>query len=231
MIVYKRVVMDKKLEQRLGYEFKDRALLQRALAHRSYAKENNERLEFLGDSILNFIVAENLFTRFKGAVEGELSRLRAAVVKGETLAKVAVKLDLGPHLLLGAGEMRSGGEHRTSILADAVEAIIAAIYLDSNLECCRECIVAWFAEELAAVSPDRVMKDPKSTLQEYLQARQLPLPEYSLLETSGKEHAQVFTVVCRVALLKDPVQGISTSRRKAEQEAAKNVLLELKVDE
>jgi ribonuclease-3 len=220
--------MASQLERQLGYVFKDISLLNRALAHRSFGKENNERLEFLGDSILNFLVAENLYKRFENAVEGVLSRLRAEVVKGETLAKVAVRLDIGPHLLLGTGEMRSGGEHRTSILADSVEAILAAIYLDAGIAACRERVYEWFEKELAEVSPDKIVKDPKSTLQEYLQGRQQPLPEYKLVATSGKEHEQIFKVECKVSLLEEPVIGESTSRRRAEQQAAANTLAELK---
>ncbi|OGT31118.1 MAG: ribonuclease III [Gammaproteobacteria bacterium RIFCSPHIGHO2_12_FULL_35_23] len=221
--------MSKSLEKTIGYSFQQQELLKRALAHRSYGKQNNERLEFLGDSLLNFIVAEDLFKRFPDAVEGELSRLRATIVKGETLAKIALKLKLGSHLLLGSGELKSGGERRNSILADALEAIIAAIYLDAGLEICRERVLEWFVQELANISPDRIIKDPKSTLQEYLQSKQLPLPEYYLVATSGKEHEQIFTVECRVALLNHPVAGIETSRRRAEQQAASNALMELKI--
>ena len=221
--------MSDQLERKLDYIFNNRSLLNLALAHRSYAKKNNERLEFLGDSILNFVVAENLYARFPDALEGELSRLRASVVKGETLSKVALKLDLGPHLFLGSGEMRSGGESRNSILADALEAIIAAVYLDSDLIKASECILRWFEKELQEVSPDSLVKDPKSSLQELLQSKQLPLPIYELASTTGKEHEQVFTIECRVALLDKPVLGESTSRKRAEQKAAANVLAELKV--
>ena len=223
--------MIKGLEKALGYSFQKTELLKKALAHRSYGKENNERLEFLGDSLLNFIIAEDLFNRFPKAVEGELSRLRATLVKGETLAKIALKLKLGPYLLLGSGELKSGGEHRNSILADALEAVIAAIYLDTGLEVCRQCVLAWLKEELAYVSPDRIIKDPKSTLQEYIQSRQLPLPEYRLVATSGKEHEQVFTVECLVALLDHSVVGVETSRRRAEQQAAANALMELGIND
>lgn len=219
------------LETIIGYVFKDRSFLDRALAHRSYGKDNNERMEFLGDSILNFVVAENLFERFPLAVEGELSRLRAAIVKGETLAKISRDLDLGSYLLLGSGELKSGGTHRTSILADVVEAIIAAIYLDGGMEACRAQILTWFQQELDRVSPDKIMKDPKSLLQEYLQARQLPLPDYVLVKTLGKEHEQTFVVECRTVLLQDPIAGESSSRRKAEQQAAENVLKELSLDD
>lgn len=219
------------LEKKIGYTFKNKKLLDQSLAHRSFAKMNNERLEFLGDSILNFIIAEALYERFPTAVEGELSRLRASLVRGETLAKVSLNLDIGPHLLLGIGEMKSGGENRLSILADALEAIIAAIYLDSDLTVCRQQIYKWFADELNAVSLDKIIKDPKSELQEFLQSKQLPLPEYELIATTGKEHAQVFTVACHVALLKEAVIGQSSSRRKAEQTAAANTLNELKKHE
>lgn len=218
----------KEIEKKIGYVFQKKELLAHALTHRSYAKINNERLEFLGDSILNFIVAELLFQRFPTAVEGQLSRLRASLVRGETLAAIAQAIDLGPHILLGPGEMRSGGEHRLSILADALEAVIAAIYLDAGLEVCREKIHTWFLEKIKEVSLDNINKDPKTQLQELLQSKQLALPTYELISVSGKEHAQVFIVECRVAILKESVKGLSSSRRRAEQSAAENTLMELK---
>lgn len=215
------------LEKSLGYTFNTLDLLKQALAHRSYTKKNNERLEFFGDSILNMLIAECLYERFPDAAEGQLSRLRANLVRGETLAKVAIELDLGPHILLGPGEMKSGGERRASILADVIEALIAAIYLDSDLDACRECILTWFSAYLAEASPDSIVKDPKSALQEYLQSRQLPLPEYELTETIGKEHQRKFKVACKIDLLAEPIEGVGRSRRAAEQEAAENVLAEL----
>jgi ribonuclease III len=223
--------MIRRLEQKLGYSFNNAALLKQALTHRSMGRNNNERLEYLGDSILNFVIAEDLYQRFPLAVEGQLSRLRASLVKGVTLTKIARRLGVGPFLLLGQGEMKSGGEFRSSILADSVEAIIAAIYLDTNLDTCRQRILFWFQEEIAQVSPDHIVKDPKSTLQEYLQSKQHPLPEYELVEARGKEHEQVFVVSCKVALLDESVLGESTSLRRAEQRAAANVLAELKGDE
>ena len=219
--------MTRALEQSLGYSFNNTDLLNQALSHRSVGKKNNERLEFLGDSILNFVVAEELYQRFPKAVEGELSRLRATLVKGETLSRVALRLDIGPFLTLGQGEMKSGGERRASILADAVEAIIAAIHMDADLDICRQRILSWLKEDIDQISPETIVKDPKSTLQEYLQGRQLPIPEYTLVETRGKEHEQKFVIACKITILEEPVLGESTSRRKAEQRAAANVLTEL----
>lgn len=215
------------LERKLGYQFKDASLLQRALAHRSFGKNNNERLEYLGDSILNFLIAELLYQRFPDAVEGILSRLRANLVRGETLAKIAQRLNIGPHLLLGVGEMRSGGDNRDSILADSLEAIIAAIYLDSDINVCCERVLAWFAEEIEQISPDQIVKDPKSLLQEYLQGKQYPLPEYQLVAIRGKEHEQIFVVACKVTHLKQEVTAEGTSRRRAEQNAAALMLKQL----
>jgi len=216
--------MFEKLEKTLGYTFNNADLIKQALSHRSCGKKNNERLEFLGDSLLNMMIAEALYQRFPQAMEGQLSRLRANLVRGETLAKVSMGFELGPHLLLGPGEMKSGGERRASILADTLEAIIAAIYLDSSFEVCRDRVLAWFSSYLAEVSPDNIVKDPKSTLQEYLQSRQLSLPEYELVETTGKEHKQQFKVACKVDLLTEPVEGMGSSRRRAEQQSAENVL-------
>jgi len=213
-----------KLERRLGYRFNHPALLRQALSHRSFAKENNERLEFLGDAILNASISQQLYDKFPTASEGQLSRLRANLVKGEMLAQLALELDIGSALLLGQGELKSGGHRRHSILADAVEAIIAAIYLDKNLITAQEKILEWFRPRMDKLSIENVQKDPKSNLQEWLQARQLPLPEYHLVETTGKEHDQEFIVHCHIANLKDPVIGTEKSRRKAEQKAAKQAL-------
>lgn len=224
------VTMLNELEKKLGYTFNNKQLLEAALTHRSFGKENNERLEFLGDSILNFTIGEQLFNQFPTAAEGQLSRLRANLVRGETLTKVAKELELGPHLRLGTGEQKSGGEQRTSILADSVEAIIAAIYLDANMETCQQQILIWFKKYLNKVSLDRLEKDPKSELQEFLQSKQLPLPEYELINVSGKDHAQIFEVACKVAPLEEPMTAKNTSRRKAEQDAAAKTLSELRND-
>ena len=212
------------LQKQIGYAFKKPELLKQALSHRSYHGENNERLEFLGDSILNFVIAEALFDKFPEAEEGQLSRLRAALVQKATLAKIAGRLNLQNHLYLGAGELRSGGAQRSSILADAVEAVIAAIYLDSDFTRCRYCILSWFEPDLTGLSLSDIAKDAKSNLQEWLQARQISLPEYELIDTLGKDHAQTFIVRCFIKALDCSMEGRGSSRRQAEQEAAGKIL-------
>ncbi len=219
----------KRLCKNLGYTFNDIALLERALTHRSVTLKNNERLEFLGDSIINFLMAEVLFQQCPKAQEGELSRLRAALVKGDTLAEVAKELHVGEYLKLGQGEMKSGGFRRSSILADALEAIIAAIYLDSDMDTCRQLVSKWFASRCADVTTVMVPKDPKTRLQEYLQAHHLSLPEYSVTNIQGEAHEQTFTIECRVEKLSTTAIGVGSSRRKAEQQAAKQLLDELAV--
>jgi ribonuclease-3 len=210
-----------RLLRRLGYEFRDPKLFELALTHRSRGAINNERLEFLGDSLLNTIVSEALFQRFPDAREGELSRLRAQLVKGDTLAVIGREFDIGECLSLGEGELKSGGFRRASILADAVEALVAAIYLDSgSFDSCRSHLLRWYGSRLDTVSLGKSAKDPKTTLQELLQARGEPLPEYELSEVSGEAHAQIFTVTCRVSLLDAPVVATGSNRRQAEKKAA-----------
>ncbi len=213
-----------RLKQALGYEFTDSGLLELALTHRSAGNRNNERLEFLGDSIVNHVVAEYLFQRFPEAREGEMSRMRAALVRGDTLAELARDLKLGDHLVLGAGERKSGGRRRGSILADALEAVAGAVLLDSDVDTCRRCVLAWYGERLAAISLENDAKDPKTRLQEFLQARRNPLPEYELLGVLGDDHNQQFHVACRLARPSLLVEGAGSSRRKAEQAAARNAL-------
>jgi ribonuclease III len=212
------------LQQRLGYYFKDRTLLELALTHRSYGVHNNERLEFLGDSILNFIIGESLFRRFPDAREGQLSRLRAQLVKGETLAEIAREFELGQCLILGEGEIKSGGHQRDSILADAVEALIGAIFIETHLETCRIHLLDWYEPRLALISLESPDKDAKSRLQEYLQAQGKPLPVYEIVETLGEAHAHIFTIECRVVVLKQAVRTQASSRREAEKLAAIEVL-------
>ena len=212
------------LALRLGHDFSDHGLLKLALTHRSHGASNNERLEFLGDSILNFIIAEDLYRRFPKAREGQLSRLRASLVKGETLAEVAVVLQLGTSLRLGQGEVKTGGQRRESILADALEAIIGAIYLDCGLDAARNCILYWYDERLTGLNLKNTDKDPKTRLQELLQAKQVPLPEYQLDKVEGQAHDQLFTVSCRSKLLPQPCTGVGRSRRYAEQQAAHTAL-------
>ncbi|GAA5523876.1 ribonuclease 3 [Microbulbifer aestuariivivens] len=204
---------------RLGHQFARTDLLELALTHRSAGSRNNERLEFLGDSILGFTIGAALFDKFPDGREGQLSRLRAQLVSGETLAKLAREMEIGDCLRLGEGEMKSGGFRRASILADAVEALIGAIYLDAGLEVARARVLAWFASRLQHLSLETA-KDPKTRLQEWLQARQRPLPEYAIVDVSGAEHAQRFVVECRVKGLSEPVRGEASSRRSAEKLAA-----------
>ncbi|MCB1705441.1 MAG: ribonuclease III [Halioglobus sp.] len=211
-----------RLQRTLGYQFGDPALLQLALTHCSAGSRNNERLEFLGDSILNHIVAEALYDRFPGASEGEMSRMRASLVKGDTLAEIASELAIGDCLVLGTGERKSGGHRRTSILADALEAVVGAILLDSDVECCRRTVLAWLDSRLQTLSA--VSKDAKTRLQEFLQGRNYPLPDYELLRVQGSDHEQEFHVMCRLKKPQLAVEGSGSSRRKAEQSAAGSAL-------
>ncbi len=217
----------KRLQRRLEYEFRDESLLVQALTHRSAGSRNNERLEFLGDAILGFEIAENLFQRHPNASEGELSRARAQLVKRETLASVARSLDLGDYLILGTGELRSGGQTRDSILSDAVEALIAAVYMDSGIEPARALIRRMLREQIANCSPQEQPKDAKTRLQELLQARGKALPAYKVLSVEGSAHEQHFIVQCAVDSLDITETGEGTSRRKAEQEAARKVLMNI----
>lgn len=209
-----------RLGRTLGYSFTSRTLLENALRHRSAGEPHNERLEYLGDSLLNFLVAEILYARYPTAPEGDLSRMRAALVKGVTLAKIANEINLGTYLILGQGELRSGGFRRDSILADALEAIIAAVYLDGGMEPLRVLIDRLFIEKVNELPPADELKDPKTRLQEYLQGKGIPLPVYTILETRGKVHEQVFRVSCQVEGLEHVTEAEATGRRKAEQAAA-----------
>ena len=208
------------LLQHLHYRFRDASLLTRALTHRSRGSDNNERLEFLGDSVLNLVVSSLLFDRFPGLSEGDLTRLRASLVNKPSLAGLARELSLGQYLQLGEGELRSGGFDRDSILADGLEALFGAIYLDGGLDEARRVILVRYQDQLDRLDPRAVPKDPKTRLQEYLQQRSLPTPEYSVAEVSGDAHNQHFVVECRVASLEAPVRGEGNSRRIAEQQAA-----------
>ena len=217
-----------KLSKQIDYTFKDEALVLKALTHRSAGQSNNERLEFLGDAILGMVIADELFHRFPECSEGEMSRLRSSLVKGETLSELAKDLSLGDFLKLGPGELKSGGFRRSSILADAFEAIIGAIYLDSDLVVCREFILTQLATRIAKVSPENVSKDPKTRLQEYLQARHQSLPNYEVIDVAGRAHAQTFTIECEIEGV-DKVTAVGSSRRKAEQAAANEILDRLNV--
>ncbi|KAA0011462.1 ribonuclease III [Billgrantia pellis] len=213
--------------RRIGHTFRDNALLELAMTHRSYGGQNNERLEFLGDSIVNFVIAEALYERFPQAREGQLSRLRARLVRGQTLAELAREMAFGECLRLGSGEMKSGGHRRDSILADAVEAVLGAIYLDAGMDVARARVLAWYAERLASIDLQDTQKDPKTRLQEFLQSRQSPLPRYEVVTVEGEAHDQTFTVECHVELLDSHTLGTGSSRRHAEQQAAELALARL----
>lgn len=211
------------LEKTLGYHFAQPELLQQALTHRSYGAPHNERLEFLGDSILNCVIATRLFELFPNLREGELSRLRANLVRQESLFLIAQELKLGDFLRLGEGELKSGGFRRPSILADALEAVFGAIFLSSDFVTVQAVIQRLYTTQLNSIDPRQSGKDPKTVLQELLQGRRLALPEYVLLHTRGEAHAQEFEVECRVKELAINVRGVGSSRRSAEQEAARRV--------
>lgn len=209
----------------IGHRFADPALLAQALRHRSAGAPHNERLEFLGDALVNLLVAEALYRRWPKVDEGALTRARAELVRESSLATVARDLELGTRLTLGPGEMKSGGHRRDSILADAVEAVVAAIYLDAGFERCRDSVLPWFETAMAALPPpDKVGKDAKTRLQEWLQGRQKPLPVYALVSEEGEEHARTFRVTCTLAQPPLVTDGEGTSRRAAEQVAAEAAL-------
>ena len=220
------------LETVLGYVFKDKSLLELALTHRSHSARNNERLEFLGDSVLGTSVSSLLFHRFAKLDEGDLSRVRANLVKQSALADIAQRLGLSPHLRLGEGELKSGGFRRPSILADTLEAILGAIYLDGGFETAQAVIHRLYEPIIKAIDPKTIGKDAKTLLQEFLQAHKLALPTYSVIATHGAAHSQQFEVSCDIAQLDIQVQAAGASRRAAEQTAAKLALekvMELKL--
>jgi ribonuclease III len=212
------------LRERLGYRPRDLTLFRAALTHRSAAGPNNERLEFLGDAVLNLVIAHLLYDAFPHAAEGDLSRLRARLVSREPLAEVAANLGLGAMLQLGSGELKSGGFRRQSILADALEALCGAIFLDGGHAAVEPVITRLFAQPLATLPEPEALKDAKTRLQEYLQSRSLTLPRYSVLAVAGEDHAQTFTVSCEVSDLQLRVEGGGSSRRRAEQQAAGRML-------
>lgn len=205
----------------IGYRFNSTSLLEEALTHRSKGAPNNERLEFLGDAILGFVVAEVLYERFPQEHEGVLTRFRASLVKKETLAELARAYQFGDYLRLGPGELKSGGFRRDSILADAMESVIGAIYLDSNIDAARDFVLRSLGDRFDHL---QIQKDPKTRLQEFLQARRQPLPEYSVTAMQGTDHDQYFEVQCVVSGLSSPMQGKGNSRRKAEQASAQQAL-------
>lgn len=219
-----------RLERQLGHSFIDQDLMILALTHRSFAGRNNERLEFLGDAILNFVAGEALYERFPQAREGQLSRLRARLVKGETLAMLARGFELGEYLRLGSGELKSGGFRRDSILADALEALIGAIYLDAGMEVARTRVLSWLSNELDSLTLVDTNKDPKTRLQEFLQSRACELPRYEVIDIQGEPHCRNFVVECQVSLLNEKNLGQGASRRIAEQVAATAALIALGVE-
>lgn len=210
------------LAARLGHTFNQPSLLRQALTHRSHSGVNNERLEFLGDSVLNCAVATMLFQRFPDLPEGDLSRLRSHLVKEASLCELAIMLELGAYLLLGEGEVRSGGAKRPSVLADALEAIIGAIYLDAGFAAAEKLVAQLYGNRLAGLDPRTLGKDPKTLLQEYLQGRKIALPRYTVLATEGEAHCQTFRVECSIPALGLSAQGDGSSRRAAEQLAAQS---------
>lgn len=212
------------LEARIGYRFRDGALLEQALTHRSYGSPHNERLEFLGDSVLGCVMAEALYARFPGLSEGELTRLRAALVCEEALCDAARELQVGPGIRLGEGERARGSEIRASILADALEALFGAVLMDGGYDAARRIVLAVYGERLAGIDPRGPTKDPKTRLQEYLQGQHRSRPEYHVVRVSGAAHRQNFEVECRVPDLAIQATGTGSSRQRAEQEAAAALL-------
>ncbi|QCI24900.1 ribonuclease III [Buchnera aphidicola (Rhopalosiphum padi)] len=223
-------IVANKIQQVLGYTFTHQDLLKQALTHRSASSKHNERLEFLGDSILSFVIANALYKHFPYIDEGDMSRMRATLVRGNTLAEIAYEFDLGEYLQLGQGELKSGGFRRESILANTVEALIGGIYLDSNIKTVEELILKWYEKRLEKISPGDTQKDPKTRLQEYLQSKHLSLPSYLIVEVYGEAHNQLFTIQCEVSTIPKSLIGKGTSRRKAEQDAAKKALIKLGVE-
>ena len=212
------------LKAQVEYQFNNPALLLQALTHRSFAANNNERLEFLGDSVLNFIVAHQLYNRFNKLPEGDLSRLRAALVKESTLSEIAIGLNIGESLKLGEGEIKSAGFKRPSILADALEAIVGAVFLDGGFAAAETLVLKLYAQRLDSIDPKIIDKDAKSQLQEYLQGKKIELPEYGVVAISGEAHAQTFRIECVIQKLHISAVGEGTSRRIAEQQAAQLAL-------
>ena len=215
------------LEKSLDYEFNDVRLLEQALTHRSAPGANNERFEFLGDAVLDFVISEVVFRAHPMAPEGDLSKLRSSLVKDTSLAALAADLGVGEHMIMGSGERKTGGHRRRSILADALEAIFGAVYLDAGFDAARVVIERAFGKRLEDFPPVEELRDPKTRLQEWLQARQLGLPDYELVEVTGQAHRQHFEVSCKVNGIATTTVGSGTSRRNAEQESALKMLDEL----
>lgn len=223
-------ILTNKLQRKIGYTFTHPELLQQALTHRSASSKHNERLEFLGDSILSYVIANALYGQFPRVDEGDMSRMRATLVRGNTLAEIAREFELGECLRLGPGELKSGGFRRESILADTVEALIGGIFLDSDITQTEKLILSWYQSRLEQISPGDKQKDPKTRLQEFLQGRHLPLPTYLVVQVRGEAHDQEFTIHCQISGMDEAVVGIGSSRRKAEQAAAEQALTKLGIE-
>ncbi|AWL11402.1 Ribonuclease III [Saliniradius amylolyticus] len=215
------------ISRNLGYEFQNPDNLHQALTHRSASRQHNERLEFLGDSVLGMVIAQELYFRFPEQPEGKLTRMRSTLVKGETLAELAREFHLGDGLQLGPGELKSGGFRRDSILADAMEAVIGAIFLEAGFDTVKQRVLSWYQARLEKLDPNYHPKDHKTRLQEYLQSRRQPLPEYTVVDVTGKSHDQTFTVECQVQGMTAPATAKANSRRRAEQQAARQILEQL----
>ncbi len=212
------------LQKQLGYQFNDQSLLAQSLTHRSAHHHHNERLEFLGDAILGSVIANQLYQQFPKADEGQLSRLRAFLVKEKALAELANELSFGEFLILGSGELKSGGFRRESILSDTFEAVIGAVLLDSDYETARKYILKLYKNKLSKISLDTAQKDPKTRLQEWLQARGHPTPIYEVVRSKGKDHAKLYWISCKIDYQTIQVEGEGASRRKAEQDAASKAI-------
>lgn len=223
-------ILISRLQKKLGYNFQQNELLLQALTHRSASSKHNERLEFLGDSILSYVIAHALYRLFPCVDEGDMSRMRATLVRGNTLAEIARELELSKCLCLGPGEVKNGGFCRESILANTVEAIIGSVFLDSDIKTVEKLILDWYRTRLDKISPGDKQKDPKTRLQEYLQGRHLPLPTYVVVQVNGEAHNQAFTIYCQVSGLAQLVAGNGSSRRKAEQAAAEQALKLLELE-
>ncbi|MCZ6803883.1 MAG: ribonuclease III [Proteobacteria bacterium] len=209
----------------IDYQFNNRTLLEQALTHRSIGNKNNERLEYLGDAILGFVIADEIYRKFPNASEGELTRLRASLVKGEKLAEISRELQLANEIKLGSGELKSGGWRRDSILANTLEALIGAVYLDSDIESCRYFILTLYQSYLENIDPTDIKKDAKTQLQEYLQSRKHNIPVYEIIDERGSAHQPEFTVSCKIDLLDEVVVAEGSSKRKAEQAAAEKTMV------
>ncbi|WWO98964.1 MAG: ribonuclease III [Candidatus Dasytiphilus stammeri] len=225
-----KITILNQLQNKMGYFFQEYSLLQQALTHRSSNGKHNERLEFLGDSILNYVIANALYHRFPNMNEGNMSRIRATLVRENTLAQIARDFNISNCLRLGLGEVKNGGTNRESILADAMEAIIGSIFLDSDIFTIEKLILNWYQDRLQNISPNDNPKDPKTRLQEWLQSHKMPLPTYLVSKVSGEAHDHMFTIICKISNINELVIGVGSSRRKAEQIAAQNMLIKLGIE-